>query len=113
MAQNTPEILYAGTNKTVIAIDAATGAELWRRKLPKGGGLVNILIKGDMLYVSSDGYVYGLERYMGEIVWRNDMKGLWYSPVMLAMVDATSQNPAAFSAAQMQAQAQAAAAAAG
>lgn len=112
MADATPEILYAAMDKNVAAIDAATGAEIWRRKLPKGGGLVNMLIKGDFLYVSSDGYVYCLERFMGEILWRNDMKKLGFGAVMLAMPGA-SPTSAPAAAALMAQQAAAAVAAAG
>ena len=112
MADQVPEILYAAMDKNVAAIDAATGAELWRRKLPKGGGLVNMLIKGDFLYVSSDGYVYCMERFMGEILWRNDMKKLGFGAVMLAMPDASPTNAAA-AAAMLARQAAAAVAATG
>lgn len=107
-----PDILYAAMEKNVAAIDAATGVEIWRRKLPKGGSLVNILIKGDVLYISTDGYIYCLDRYMGEIIWRNDMKRLGYGAVMLATpgADGSSTNSSAAAALARQAAAAAAAA---
>lgn len=99
------DLLYAATSSHVVALDPATGQELWRRKLPKGGGIMTMLLKGDDLYVAGSGYVYCLDRYLGEVRWRNDMKKLGWSLITLAMEGASGTGDAGVIAAQQQAQA--------
>lgn len=95
-----PDILYVGIDKHIIAIDAVTGTELWRRKLDHGGSLVTILVKGPCIFAASDGYVFCLDRYMGQVLWTNELKKLGWSAVMMAVAGATTDQAGAAAAAQ-------------
>lgn len=90
--ERNPEILYAGIAGHVVAIDAVTGDEVWRQKLPKASGVMSMLLKGDFLYVGAGGYVYCLDRYLGELRWKNDLKRLGWEAVLLTLEGATSQS---------------------
>jgi len=71
-----PKLLYASTNRHVIALDPRTGEEVWRAKLPHASGfgaVVTLLIEGDTLYAESGGRVYALNRHTGELQWHNGL----------------------------------------
>ena len=78
-------VLYIGTNRHVAAIDARTGEEIWRTKLPHSTGIVTLLLKGRQVFVGVFGHVYCLNKQNGEIVWKNGMPKMGYQPVLLAM----------------------------
>jgi hypothetical protein len=112
-ARRTP--LYIGTNRHVAALDPHTGDELWRTKLPHGGGsVVTLVIKGQHLFVGHAGHAYCLDKRSGQILWENGLPGMGYHPVLLAMEGAMGTSPdSAASAYRVEQQRRAAAAAAG
>ncbi len=69
------EILVIGIGGHAVGIDAATGAELWRRKL-KGGALVTIYNAGSHVLAGAGGELFCLETSTGHILWNNGLKGL-------------------------------------
>jgi outer membrane protein assembly factor BamB len=75
--------LYVGIGHFVVALDAATGAELWRSKL-KNTGFVSVLWDGEALVAASAGEVYRLDPRTGDVLWHNEMKGLGMGVVTLA-----------------------------
>ncbi|MEP0848565.1 MAG: PQQ-binding-like beta-propeller repeat protein [Phycisphaerae bacterium] len=89
--------LYVGTNHFVVALDPATGEELWRTKL-RGSGHghpVAILIQRDHLFVGCFGQAYCLDRRDGQILWHNNLPGTGYHAVVLAMEGAAGCGPGA------------------
>ena len=81
-----PKVLYIGTNRFVTALNAKTGEESWRTKLPHAGGaVVTILIKDRCLFVGHAGHAYCLDKRTGEILWENGLPKMGYHPVLLAM----------------------------
>jgi outer membrane protein assembly factor BamB len=64
-----------GVGGHVVAIEVASGTELWRRKL-KGSDIVTIGHVGDRILAGAGGELFCLEENSGEILWRNKLKGL-------------------------------------
>lgn len=103
------DLLLLATNGRVIALDRASGLEVWRCKLTGMGGLVTLVAAGNRLFAGGSGRVHALDRASGEIQWTNGLPRLGYHFVTLAMrgADSTNVGPAL---AAIQAQQQAAAA---
>lgn len=85
------EPLVIGCNGFVSRIDTSTGLEMWRTKLLPGlfGGSsctdVTVLIRGSAVFAGTHGNLFCLDLNTGQIVWRNELKGMGYNDVALAM----------------------------
>ena len=76
-------LLYIGVKGKALALDRATGAEVWRTEL-KGGDFVNVaLVDGD-LYASSRGELFCLDSATGNVRWHNPLKGLGLGLISIA-----------------------------
>lgn len=110
MPRDPQTLVYVGIKNVVVALDAATGAEVWRTQI-RGSGYINVLWDGNALLVSSSGEVWRLDPATGTGLWHNELKGLGRGLVSLA----TSRHPTStqghglLAKAQMDAQAAAAA----
>lgn len=105
------DLVYVGFNKQVIALDRYNGTKVWEWKSPEGTGFPAILVDGDRLIVSVQGYTYCLEPTTGALVWENELKGHGTGIPSLVSVRGSSsgQNAAAKTHADQQAAAAAAA----
>jgi outer membrane protein assembly factor BamB len=83
MPRDLPSFIYVGIKNCVVALDAATGAELWRSKL-KGQDFVTVLFDGQSLVAANAGEVFALDPRNGAVLWHNNMKGLGLGLVSLA-----------------------------
>lgn len=82
--------LIIGTNGYVVAIDQATGDELWRTLVRKGilgssGQDVSVIIADGAVFAGSHGELFCLDLQSGEIRWKNELKGMGYNDVALAI----------------------------
>lgn len=75
MTSKLEDVVFVGFNKQVIAVDRYTGEKKWEWKSPKGSGYPTILLDGDRLIVSVNGYTFCLEPTTGALVWENELKG--------------------------------------
>jgi len=91
------QVVYLGIGGHAVALDLATGAEIWRRKI-KGSALTGVVVAGDRLLVTASGEVWCLEPTQGEILWHNRLKGLGQGFVTVAGADATPAMAAAIAA---------------
>ena len=73
MAQTTK--VFIGIKGTVLALDRATGQEMWRSKL-KGAEFVNVVLQDGDLFAATEGELYSLDLASGAIRWHNPLKGL-------------------------------------
>jgi outer membrane protein assembly factor BamB len=105
------DLVFAGFNRRVFALDRYTGEVVWKWKAPEGTGFVTVLLDGDRLMVSVNGYMYCLDPLYGQVVWSNPLKGFGVGVTSLTSVHG-SVNGAEAAAAAAQQQQQAAAAAA-
>jgi outer membrane protein assembly factor BamB len=88
---NISEPLYIGIGGRVVAIDRATGSELWRCKL-KSNGFVTVYSDASGLYAAAAGELYAIDRATGAILWRNKLKGLGMSIIAFAGNSGSSYN---------------------
>ncbi len=104
------DLVFAGVNRRVIALDRYDGHVVWDWKAPRGSGFPAILLDGDRLIVGVGGYVYCLDPAFGQLVWENPLKG--YGSGVMSLVSVRGASSAEAGAAEIAAQ-QARAAAAG
>lgn len=83
MPREPQEVLFVGIKDSVLAIDASTGAEIWRVTL-KSGDYTNVLFDGEWVFAANAGEVFCLDPRTGTLVWQNEMKGLGRGLVSLA-----------------------------
>jgi outer membrane protein assembly factor BamB len=76
-------LLYVGIKNRVVALDASSGAEVWRAEL-RSSDYVNVLWDGTALFAANSGEVWRLDPQTGAALWRNEMKGLGRGLVSLA-----------------------------
>lgn len=88
-----PNLVYLGIKGTVVALDRATGAEIWRAEL-KGADFVNLVIDGENLYASARGEIFCLDALSGETRWHNPLKGLGYGLIAIATPSGSAVLPA-------------------
>jgi hypothetical protein len=88
-------VLYVGAGKYVAAIDALSGVELWRTKLPNGSGTVLVLFAAGCLFASVQGHVYRLAPEDGSILWHNGLPRLGMGLVSMTVEGLETQQTVA------------------
>lgn len=88
---NIDELLFVGFNSRVIALDRNSGDLVWSWKSPKGTGYVAVLLDGDRLIASVQGYMYCLDPISGQEIWKNPLKGMGVGVPCLASVNGSTQ----------------------
>ena len=76
------DLIFTGFNKRVAALHRNTGEIVWRWKAHHNG-YVTLLLDGDMLIVSVNGFMYALEALTGRLIWENEMEGFGYGVTSL------------------------------
>ena len=106
-------LVFVGFNSRVLALDRDSGDIVWdwQAPKPKTAGFVTLLLDGDRLIVSVNGYMYCLEPETGELLWYNETKGFGTGVASMASVRGHSSDNVSAEAAAAMAQRQAAAAA--
>ena len=89
------DLVFVGFNKQVIALDRYLGDIVWDWKAPQGSGFPAILVDGDRIIVSVQGYTYCLEPTSGSQVWFNELKGKGTGTPNLASLRGSSSQAAA------------------
>jgi outer membrane protein assembly factor BamB len=67
--------LYLGVGGHVVAVDAATGEELWRTKV-KSTTFTTVWTDGQRVYAGAQGELFCLDATAGNVLWHNPLKGL-------------------------------------
>jgi len=87
------DLLFVGIKGSVVALDRATGTQVWTTRL-KGTDFVNVVLSGGDLFAACRGELFCLDQSTGFIRWRNPLKGLGYGLVTIAVQGGTdSQVP--------------------
>ena len=77
-------LIYVGLNSRVVALARETGELIWKWKCPKGSGFAALLLDGDRLIVSVQGYTYCLDPLTGSQLWYNPLAGMGLGTPCLA-----------------------------
>ncbi len=72
-----PTAVYVGIKGCVLALDRATGTEIWRAAL-KGSDFVNVTASGGDLLATTRGEIYCLDSATGHVHWHNPLRGLGF-----------------------------------
>src|SRR5260221_7163835 len=71
---NIEQLIFVGLNGYTVALNRDTGELGWSNNKMKSG-YVTLLLDGDRLIVSTNGYIYCLDPLTREILWNNPLKG--------------------------------------
>ena len=88
------DLVFVGFNSRVAALDRYDGTLRWSWKSPKGTGFVALLLDGDRLIASVQGYTYCIDPLSGLEVWRNTLKGFGVGVTSIASVHGASAGSA-------------------
>lgn len=69
------DLVFVGFNSRVVALDRFDGHVVWEWRAPQGTGYVALLLDGDRLIASVQGYTYCLAPETGAELWRNPLTG--------------------------------------
>jgi outer membrane protein assembly factor BamB len=80
MQENRPlptvgQLVFVGLNGWVAALDRDSGEIVWKCNELKSG-YTTLLLDGDRLLVSTNGYLYCPDPQTGRVVWSNALRGL-------------------------------------
>lgn len=84
------DLIFTGFNRRVAALHRLTGQIIWQWKAPKGSCYVSLLVEKDILIVSVDGYMYGLDPLIGGQLWSNPMTGFGTGVTSLVSINGIS-----------------------
>lgn len=79
-------LVFVGFNSRVAALDRSTGELVWQWRSPSGSGYVAVLVDGDQVIVSVQGYTYCLAPDDGRLLWKNELEGFGVGVPCLASV---------------------------
>ena len=90
------DLAFVGFHSRVVALDRETGRIVWDWKSPKGSSShVAVLLDGDRLIVSVQGYMYCLDPITGRQLWNNPLKGFGTGIPSLTSIHGNSGSAAA------------------
>jgi outer membrane protein assembly factor BamB len=72
--------VFLGIGGHAVALDRATGTELWRRKL-KMGQFTTVLFDGHSLLAAGGGEVFCIDPSTGEVLWHNKLPRLGHGVI--------------------------------
>jgi hypothetical protein len=67
-------LAFIGIKGSVIALDNATGEQVWIRQL-RGSNFVNVVLQNEFILASCDGEIFCLDPFTGDMRWHNPLKG--------------------------------------
>jgi outer membrane protein assembly factor BamB len=68
------ELVFIGIKGSVVALNRATGAQVWADHL-KGSDFVNVDVEDGKVYATTSGEIFCLDPLTGEGLWHNPLKG--------------------------------------
>jgi outer membrane protein assembly factor BamB len=70
----TSDLVYIGIKGSVVALDRATGEQVWATHL-KGSDFVNVVLDDGVILASCSGEIFCLDPLTGADRWHNRLKG--------------------------------------
>jgi len=68
------ELVFVGIGRSVVALNRATGEQVWATRL-KGYDFVNVVLDGGKIFASTCGEIFCLDPFTGDVLWHNPLKG--------------------------------------
>lgn len=75
--------VFIGVGGHVVAIEAATGTEIWRTRL-KTSSFVTLSVSTNRILAGAGGELFCLDPSTGDVLWHNKLKGLGFGVVAFA-----------------------------
>ena len=79
------DLIFVGRGGWALAVHRDTGQIVWSNDQMKSG-YTTLLLDGDRLIVSTNGYLYCLDPLTGQILWQNPLTGYRVGVTTLASV---------------------------
>jgi outer membrane protein assembly factor BamB len=90
------DLVFIGLNGRVIALHRDTGDLVWKwAPTSTTAGFVALVVDGDRLIVSDNGYIYCLEALTGQQMWHNPLTGYGTGIAIVATAGTSSGQSAA------------------
>ena len=88
----TSDLVFIGIKGSVVALDRATGQQVWATHL-KGSDFVNVVVQNGAVLASCYGEIFCVDPLTGDALWHNPLKGFGLGLATIAMEhDAASGN---------------------
>jgi outer membrane protein assembly factor BamB len=71
---NVDQLIFVGLRGYVLALNRDSGEIVWSNDKLKSG-MTTLLLDGDRLIASTNGYLYCLDPLSGQLLWQNPLKG--------------------------------------
>jgi outer membrane protein assembly factor BamB len=84
----TSDLVFIGIKGSVLALDRATGQQVWATHL-KGFDFVNVIVQDGAVLASCYGEIFCLDPVTGDALWHNPLKGFGRGLATIA----TEHNP--------------------
>jgi len=84
--ENGPQLHVLGIGGCVLAVDPATGTEIWRRRL-RGSDFVTVSWAGRQILAGTGGELFCLDVSDGQILWHNKLRGLGTGIICFSSTD--------------------------
>jgi len=84
----TSDLVFIGIKGSVVALNCATGEQIWATHL-KGSDFVNLVLEDRAVLASCCGEIFCLDPFTGNARWHNPLKGFGRGLATIA----TTQNP--------------------
>lgn len=82
----TSALIFIGIKGSVIALNRATGEQVWTTRL-KGSDFVNVVLQDGKLFASCYGEIFCLDPLTGGGIWHNPLKGFGIGLATIAPQD--------------------------
>jgi outer membrane protein assembly factor BamB len=95
------ELIFIGIKGSVLALDRATGQQVWATHLTSSN-FVNVVLDDGMVLASTMGEIFCLDPRTGDALWHNALKGFGWGLATIATQNNPSGNKATVMAARRQ-----------
>jgi hypothetical protein len=68
------ELVFVGIKGSVVALNRATGQQVWATRL-KGMDFVNVVLERGRVLATACGEIFCLDALAGKVLWHNPLKG--------------------------------------
>ncbi len=83
------ELVFIGIKGSVVALNRATGEQVWAMHL-KGAGFVNVVLHDRAIFATCCGELFCLDATTGEGLWHNRLKGFGTDLATIALANVAS-----------------------